>query len=344
MSNSERKRLKFGLWYDFRNPPGSGRSFEQLYEETLEQIEWIEQLGYEYVWLTEHHFTEDGYSPSVLNIAAAIAARTKKIRIATSVILMPFYNPVRLAEDCATVDIISGGRFELGVAVGYKTDEFDGFNVPRNERGSRTDEGLEVVTRLLRGERVNFKGRHYTVKNVRISPQPVQKNGIPIWVGGFVDASVRRAVKYGDAFTGGGGPIEPLYKKYVKELKKAGKSTENLTIGDGIHWLYTSEDPEKTWNEAADGVIYQTNKYAEWFRLAGMDIVYETVRDRQHLKDMGRLNVVDPETCVKMIKDHTRNVPLTHFYNFAVPPGLSPSWANPYFELFAKKVIPEINK
>ena len=124
---STNSKLRFGLWYDFRNPPAWKRPYDQLYGEIFEQIAWAEQHGFEDVWLSEHHFIEDGYSPALLPIAAAIAARTKKIRIGTSVMLLPFHHPVRLAEDAATVDVISGGRFELGVGTGYKVEEFSGF-------------------------------------------------------------------------------------------------------------------------------------------------------------------------------------------------------------------------
>ena len=99
MSTQQRPLLRFGLWYDFRNPPQWKRSYDQIYSEIFEQIAWAEQHGFDDVWLSEHHFIEDGYSPSLLPIAAAIAARTKKIRIGTSVVLLPFQNPVRIAEE-----------------------------------------------------------------------------------------------------------------------------------------------------------------------------------------------------------------------------------------------------
>ncbi len=148
---SENPKLRFGLWYDFRNPPAWKRPYDQLYGEIFDQIVWGEQNGFDDVWLSEHHFMDDGYSPSLMPIAAAIAARTKKIRIGTSVVLLPFHNPVRLAEDGATVDVISGGRFELGVGVGYKVEEFTGFAVSSKERGGRTNEGLEIIRRLWGG-------------------------------------------------------------------------------------------------------------------------------------------------------------------------------------------------
>src|SRR5579863_10754754 len=111
--NQGNRKIRFGLWYDFRNPSQWRQPYDRLYGETLDQIAWGENHGFDDVWLSEHHFIEDGYLPSILPIAAAIAARTKRIRIASGVLLVPFHNPVRLAEDIAVVDAISGGRFEL---------------------------------------------------------------------------------------------------------------------------------------------------------------------------------------------------------------------------------------
>ena len=111
--SEDSRRIRFGLWYDFRNPPQWRQSSDRLYREILDQIAWGENNGFDDVWLSEHHFIEDGYLSAILPVAAAIAARTKRIRIVSGVLLVPFHNPVRLAEDIATVDVISGGRFEL---------------------------------------------------------------------------------------------------------------------------------------------------------------------------------------------------------------------------------------
>jgi alkanesulfonate monooxygenase SsuD/methylene tetrahydromethanopterin reductase-like flavin-dependent oxidoreductase (luciferase family) len=130
-----RNGVRFGLWYDFRNPPNSGRSTQRLYRETLDQIVYAEELGYHDVWLSEHHFVADGYLPSCLPVAAAIARSTERISIGTSIVLLPFHHPIRLAEDAAVVDVISDGRFTLGVAVGYRLEEFATFGVDRRHRG-----------------------------------------------------------------------------------------------------------------------------------------------------------------------------------------------------------------
>jgi alkanesulfonate monooxygenase SsuD/methylene tetrahydromethanopterin reductase-like flavin-dependent oxidoreductase (luciferase family) len=331
-------KLRFGLWYDFRNPPAWKRPYDQLYGEIFDQIVWGEQHGFEDIWLSEHHFIEDGYSPSLLPIAAAIAARTKKIRIGTSVMLLPFHNPVRLAEDGATVDVISGGRFELGVGTGYKVEEFDGFAVPSKERGGRTNEGLEIIRRLWEGETLTFKGRYYEVNAAKLTPEPIQRPRPPLWVGGFTPPAIRRAAKYGDGYIGVN-VTKDLYNRYLAELEKLGKPTTNLRVAGGKFFLIASNDPEKTWNEAADHVIYQVNAYSEWAQKAGMAL-FPHLRDRAHLRETGLLTVADVDTCIRIIRDCVTEAPLTNFYAWTLPPGLPAKWVQPHLELFASKVIP----
>src|SRR6201998_178672 len=178
------RKLRFGLWYDFRNPASWRQPADRLYGEILDQIAWAENNGFGDVWLSEHHFIDDGYLPSILPVAAAIAARTQRIRIASGVLLMPFHNPVRLAEDIAVVDVISGGRFELGVEVGFKLEEFERFGVPFKERGARTNESLEILRRVLAGETVTFKSEFFDFTNIKVTPEPVQKPYPTVWLGG----------------------------------------------------------------------------------------------------------------------------------------------------------------
>ena len=109
--------MRFGFMEDFRNPLKWRRPFPDFYEALLHQIERAEDLGYDHVWLTEHHFTEDGYNPSLLPTAAAIASRTTRIRIGTFILLLPYQHPVRCAEDVACVDIFSNGRFDFGASL-----------------------------------------------------------------------------------------------------------------------------------------------------------------------------------------------------------------------------------
>jgi alkanesulfonate monooxygenase SsuD/methylene tetrahydromethanopterin reductase-like flavin-dependent oxidoreductase (luciferase family) len=331
---------RFGLWYDFRKPIRWRLPFQEIYNEILDQIGWAENNGFDDVWLSEHHFIDDGYSPSLITIASAIAARTKRIRIGTSVLLLPLHHPLHLAEACATVDVISNGRFDFGIAVGYKVEEFEGFDISSKHRGGRTDEALEIISRLWEGKMLNFNGKYYKVNNVKITPEVIQKPRPPIWVGGFGEPAIKRTLRYGDGYMGGGGKSKDLYELYKKELENAGRPTDNLKFADCIPWLIASDDPEKTWNEAADHVIYQRNGYAEWMEKPGMSSKYLRVKDREELKHLGILNVVDPETCTKIIREYLGEVPVTNLRSWTIPPGLTAKWSQPHLELFASKVIP----
>src|SRR2546428_7262389 len=336
---NDRGKIRFGLWYDFRNPVGWRRPSDQLYAETLDQIVWGENHGFDDVWLSEHHFIEDGYLPSILPIAAAIAARTTRVRIASGVLLMPFHNPVRLAEDIAVVDVISGGRFELGVGVGFKLEELAGFGVPFKERGARTNEALDILRRLLSGERVSVKSDFFDFQNLKVTPEPIQKPHPPIWLGGFTQAALRRAVRYGDGFTMPGAN-RAVYDRYVAELKKENRPTDDIRLASGFWFLLVSNDPEKTFAEAADHIIYQANNYSAWLSAAGLSPLSEHLRDREHLRQSGLLKVVDPNTAITMIREFISAVPVTHYYSWTLPPGLPPRWAQSHLELFASKVIP----
>ena len=338
MSENGNPKIRFGMWYDFRNPPAWKRPYDQLYNEIIDQIVWGEENGFDDIWLSEHHFIEDGYSPSLLPIAAAIASRTKKIHIGTSVVLLPFHNPVRMAEDAATVDVISGGRFELGVGVGYKVEEFESFAISSKERGARTNEGLEIIRRLWEGETLTFEGKYYTVTRAKLTPEPIQQPRPPIWVSGFTPPALRRAAKYGDGYIGVG-PLKEAYERYVTALEKVGKSTTDIRLAGGYFWLIPSEDPDKTWNEAAEHVRYQVNAYAEWSEKAGMPL-FPKVPDTDALRESGLFQVVDVDTCIQMIRDYALETPLTHYYSWTLPPGLPASWIQPHLELFTSKVIP----
>src|SRR5258708_1837998 len=150
--------LRLGVAYDFRNPPESGMSHQGLYAAIMDQVAWLDGLGLDLVWFTEHHFVEDGYLPSWIPVASAMAARTKHVRFSCDVCLLPFNHPLRLAEDLAVLDNISGGRVEIGVGMGYAPHEFRGFGLPVSRRGFLTDEGIAVLRRAFPGEAFSVEG------------------------------------------------------------------------------------------------------------------------------------------------------------------------------------------
>ena len=184
--------MDFGILLPFRNPPQWHRPITEVYDEHLQEAVLAEELGYDHVWTTEHHFYDDAWSPSLLPILSAIAQRTSRIRLGTFIIILPFHHPVRVAEDAATVDILSKGRLDLGVGQGYVVSEFDSFRIPRSQRGGRVEEGVELIRRCFTEENFSFDGKYYQMKNVNLTPKPVQKPYPPIWIAAMAEKSVAR--------------------------------------------------------------------------------------------------------------------------------------------------------
>ena len=329
------RKLRFGLWYDFRNPPQWRQDPSRLYEAILGQAARAEALGWDDVWLSEHHFIEDGYTPSMLPLAAAIAARTKRIRVGTSVLLLPLHDPLRVAEDAATIDIVSNGRFDLGVSAGYRVGEFDGFAIPRRERDGRMAEAVEVLRRAFSGERFTFEGKYYRYRDVQLSPLPVQKP-MPIWLGGFLPKAIERAGRVGDGYISIGS-IRPLVDKCLEAVRASGRDAETYEVAGGFPWLLVARDPERRWKEALPHFLYQLNLYARWYSEAGMSLV-SAASNREELERMGFF-ILRPEQAVERIREYVAANRVTRFYGWTVPPGLLPEWSDEHLELMAKEVM-----
>jgi len=330
-------KLRFGLWYAFRNPARWWRPYPELYRSVLDQIRWGESIGYDDVWLTEHHFCEDGHAPSILPLAAAVATATERIRIGTAVLLLPLHHAVRVAEDGATVDILSDGRFELGVGVGYRRQEFEGLGVSPTERAGRIDEGLEIIRRLWDGERVDYDGRYYRIRGAKLEPRPVQQPRPPIWVGGFAPAAARRAARLGDGYIGTGEMTElaALYHKTRDELGAAGKGR----LAGGHFWLVVSREPDKTFQTLAPHIVYQLEHYNRWLQDAGQ-ASFPEISDEASLRASGMLQVMTPAQATDAIGAYVEATGIERYYTWTVPPGYPAERMNDHLQLFAEEVMP----
>ncbi len=333
--------MKFGLWYDLRRPP-AGPPFADIYRQALEHIALAEKWGYDSVWLSEHHFVDDGYSSGLLPIAAAIAARTERLTIGTNVLLLPLHHPLRLAEDGATVDILSNGRFVLGVGAGYRRGEFEGYRISMRERAGRMDEGLEILRRAWTGEPFAFEGTYYHVPRLRITPPPVQQPRPPIMVGGFSAAALARAARLGDGWlAGSSGPDE--YALYVRALRELGKDIGDAEVMQS-RVLVVSRDPERAWNTVKEALLYQHNAYSDWYAEAGGTVASIS---RTRLSDPAdlprdRFIIGTPEQCIVMLRRLHDRVPYTHFAFWGQLPGVDPEFSLGSIELFAREVMPHL--
>lgn len=250
--------MRFGLMYDFRNPRRWYIEPPRFYRAMLDQMVAAEALGFDHVWLTEHHFTEDAYNPASLSMAAAVAAVTTRIRIGTFVMLMPFIHPVRAAEDVALADILSNGRFDLGVGQGYTHDEFNAFCIDRRERASRLEEGVQLMRRLFTEDDVSFEGRYTRVSHVSLSPRPVQRPHPPLWIGARGPKAIRRAARLGAHLMTTLGPDPaPLYLETLREL---GRDPKDFRIAQ-LRMVYCAEREDEAWNDVAEHLFHVFGYY-----------------------------------------------------------------------------------
>src|SRR5881628_3723933 len=193
--------MKVGLYSSIANPP-RGEHLDRCIDEVIAEAQLAEASGFDSCFFGEHHQDGDGFLPSPLIVATAVAARTQRLRIGTSVILLPLHHPVRVAEDAITLDLVSKGRLIVGVGIGYQPADFRAFAVPMEHRMALFEESVEIMRRCWSGEEFSFKGKHYTLEDVRIRPRPFQASGPPLWFGASVPAAARRAGRLADGFVG----------------------------------------------------------------------------------------------------------------------------------------------
>jgi natural product biosynthesis luciferase-like monooxygenase protein len=189
--------MKLGMLHLFENP--IGKTEHQIIKEQMELMYEAETLGFDSVWPAEHHFSEYGYCASPQLSLAAVAARTKRIRLGTGVVVLPFHNPIRLAEDFAFLDLMSDGRVDLGIGRGYQPIEYKGFGLAGKQAESRDifDEEIALIRKCWTEDRVTFKGKYYQVEDLMVRPKPLQKPHPPIYMACLSPASFALAGRYG---------------------------------------------------------------------------------------------------------------------------------------------------
>jgi alkanesulfonate monooxygenase SsuD/methylene tetrahydromethanopterin reductase-like flavin-dependent oxidoreductase (luciferase family) len=218
--------MKFGTYYFFQAHPKYSHS--EIIHRELDQMVWTEELGFDSVWLTEHHFIDYGLSVDPLMLACAGASRTQRIRFGLAAAILPFHNPLRLAEQAALVDIISNGRLDMGVGRGNRPEEFRGFQVPQHENREIFEEALEILTKAWTQESVSFEGRHFRVPpGVRVIPKPVQQPTPPIYQVCVSKESIENTALRGWPMLNSVlyGPLDKLPENraiYIAALEKAG--------------------------------------------------------------------------------------------------------------------------
>ena len=288
-----------GLRYDLRCAPFDATTPADLVATALDQCAWADRLGFATVTLSEHHGSPDGYLPSPLVLGAAIAARTRNLRLLLAALIAPLHDPIRLAEDIAVLDVISGGRVLPVVAAGYVESEFRAFGRRLADRARVMDEIVPLLERAWTGEPFEYRGA-----TVRVTPRPVQRPRPPIFMGGASAAAARRAARQADHFI----PTVPeLFAIYRDERVKLGKPDAGPLPRTTGNFLYVAEDPDRAWQRIAPYALHETNAYGTWMAESGTTGPYRPIRDADALRASGQYQVMTPDELIDTARGMARS-------------------------------------
>jgi alkanesulfonate monooxygenase SsuD/methylene tetrahydromethanopterin reductase-like flavin-dependent oxidoreductase (luciferase family) len=318
--------LKVGLIYDFRNPKPWRRPWDTLYEDLLSQIENTECLGFDEIWLTEHHFAEDGYLPSLFPVAAAIATRTRTLRIGTNALLATLHHPLRVAEDAAIVDILSRGRLDLGLTMGFRKVEFRQFDVE-----------VDFNRRMARFKDVVHALRHAygdTDLAQPVRPAPLQRPHPPIYVGAQAPSVLKALAPLGLPLILIGGADRLAIYRQAQSATGLDPSTIGAPIQSLGMFLYVAETREAAWDRVRPYARYAVEQDRIWSGKAAQQVTDDA------LKHFGLVG--SPEDVANAIVQRVLESQPAQVCFFANPPGMPPELAMESLQLFATRVRPAV--
>ena len=322
----------FTLRFDMRAPV-DGCSTSDLYKSAIEIAEWGEKHGCLSALISEHHTSPDGYIPSPLILASAIAARTTTLPIVVGALLLNFYDPIKLAEDMIVLDIISGGRASHVIGLGYRPEEYAMFGVPFNARGKTIDKKLDALQRALRGEEFEYEGR-----SVKVTPPALTPGGPRLSYGGHSLAAARRAGRHGlDMFAEG--DLDGLLEAYQQAARDAGREPGMALLPNRATptSVFVAEDLDRAWDRIGPHMLYDATIYRSWMGdFTGASSRSESDSIAQMRGENGPYRILTPDQAIAQAKS---GIPLLlHPLCGGCPPELA--WES--LRLVSDKVMPAL--
>ncbi|WP_123534991.1 LLM class flavin-dependent oxidoreductase [Halosimplex salinum] len=264
--------------------PDDDRSSEAIYDELLALGEAIDDAGLASAWVSEHHFTDDDYLSGTMPALGALASATDDITLGTCIALAPLYDPVRLAEDAATVDLLSGGRLALGLSIGYRDEEFENFGVPKAERTERTEDAVDILRGAWSDGPVGVDPEFHAIDaGTSVTPKPA--GDPPIFLGGAAKPAVRRAARIGDGWCAPSSLSLEGVRKRVEDIRTV-RDEEGIDGDFQIYLIkhgFVGDSMEDAWEAMRDGYFYLQRRYAEWYEGESIDEL--PAERRSELKD-----------------------------------------------------------
>ncbi len=255
--------MKVGLFVNTQFPEGV--DLAARVPEMVAQLRAAREAGFASLWFPHHWLTQPMQMLQITPVMAYLAAYAEGMTIGPNILILPPLNPVHVAEEAATFDVLTGGNYVLGLGLGYRQPEFDAFGIPLAERAPRFNESVALMRRLWTEERVTHRGRFYTVNDAGLGARPVRPGGPPLYIAGQAAVSVRRAARIGDAWlivnSGGLGVVEPLMQTYRAALKEHGRTPIEFPI---TVECYVGDRHATALEECRGPLEYKYNAYAAW--------------------------------------------------------------------------------
>ena len=316
------------------------RDLRGIGDELRRQVELAEAGGFDGVGVSEHHVTDDQQYLLNESVVAYLADAIGDMRLTTSLCLLPYHNPVRIAEFGATVDVLTGGGFRLGVGLGYREAEYDAFGVDRADGPGRLVEGLEIIRRLWTEDEVSYDGDHFQLSDVTIRPKPLQEPRPPVWVGASNESSVRRGARIADGFLGGHVPFDVARRQiedFRDEREARGRDPGEVAI---FREMYVAETTEAAEAAVREPLMRKYASYTEW----GQDdaIGDDTFHDQWEALKENRFLVGTPEDVVSEIERYRDAMGLDNLFVRTQFPGMDLDDVRSSIELFGDEVVPHL--
>ena len=350
--------MRFGTYYFLQATPG--RPAEAIVADEVEQMVLSERLGFDSVWLTEHHYADYGISSAPSVLLATVAARTERVKLGMAVWVLPFHHPLRLAEETATLDILSRGRLVVGLGRGNRPQEFLGHGVNQDESRTRMEEGVDVLRKAWTEERVTFHGRHWDFDEIPVYPKPMTKPHPPLAFAVSSPQSLEWAGTNGFPILSSGltTPLDALQRQretYLAALHKAGHAES--TIADLLgRWIvskhvYVAPTDEEARAEAEGPEKWYLDAFARSIRPDGLSGISEAVRqqatasadrvDALRWEELveDRLFIGSPETVRRRIEE-LRAIGVGEMLCWMNFGGIPPEQVHRSMRLFVDEVIP----
>jgi probable F420-dependent oxidoreductase len=333
--------MQVGVFLGTQHPAAS--DVRRAFEDHVAQTRALREEGYDAVWVGQHYRTYPEQFLQTTPLLARLAAEAGSMTIGTNLLLLPLHNPVDVAEQYATMDVIAGGRFILGVGLGYRSEEYEVFGVERRTRTRRFEEALGILKLLWSEDHVTYEGQFYRLKDVSIRPRPLQRPRPPIWIGAAADPAVERAARLGDAWISTSVATFSTIRDQIALYRRARAAAGLPPAAEYAHSIecYVARDRRQAFEASAPYIAAKYRSYYAWGM--GKNVPCESGQDLA-IEELAhdRFVIGTPDDAIRECQRRRDALGATHLivrFNF---PGMSQDSVLSAIRLFGREVLPSL--